>query len=251
MQCPWQLRLLLLDPRWASTLFSPSWTLPSLGTGTSTSIRKSNTCGWPAPMQLKHDEEIVTDEKPPNHDIFSGLAPHTQSNGSPLLAWWIQNMKTMQMTAPMMPVIHVHIPSSNNQTTPAPAMPSAPTQVADNIKLLTCPKMGPDLNINQFCCIYQLDNEILSWLKSNGYHRTKTFKHITIPQLHDMEFKHGEIASLQDAVNEWATSGELGWTCFEPFVSLLCLLRSLPLFTCIVHYHLVDYTTLYPSNQHA
>jgi hypothetical protein len=66
------------------------------------------------------------------------------------------------------------------------------------------------LNIDQFCRIYQLDNEILSWLKSNGYHRTKTFKHITIPQLHDMEFKHGEIASLQDAVDEWATSGELG-----------------------------------------
>ena len=73
-------------------------------------------------------------------------------------------------------------------------------------KLLKHPKMGPDLNIEQFCHIYDLGNEILKRLKDNGYQKTKTFKHITISQLQEMSFKHGEIASLQDAVDEWAIS---------------------------------------------
>ena len=64
--------------------------------------------------------------------------------------------------------------------------------------------MGPDLNFEQFCNLYNLGTEILKWLKDNGYQKMKTFKHITIVQLQEMSFKHGKIASLQDAVDEWA-----------------------------------------------
>ncbi|KAF8225214.1 hypothetical protein L208DRAFT_1070023, partial [Tricholoma matsutake] len=71
-------------------------------------------------------------------------------------------------------------------------------------KLLKCPKMGPDLNVEQFCSLYDLGTEILKQLKDNGYQKTKTFKHIMITQLQEMSFKHGKIASLQDAVDEWA-----------------------------------------------
>ena len=66
--------------------------------------------------------------------------------------------------------------------------------------------MGPDLNIKQFCSLYDLGTEILKQLKDNGYQKTKTFKHIMIAQLQKMSFKHGKIASLQDAVDEWANS---------------------------------------------
>jgi hypothetical protein len=152
-------------------------------------------------MERKHDSEIETDENPlHDHDIFKDLRPRARSSGSSLSAH--------QQNSPTMPVIHLHIPG-NNQPIPVPG-PFA----VDHAKLLTRPKisatLGPDLNIEDFCHIYKLDNEILMRLKRNGYHRTKTFKHITIPQLRDMEFKHGEIASLQDAVDEWTVSAESG-----------------------------------------
>jgi hypothetical protein len=114
-------------------------------------------------------------------------------------------MKNTQNSAPLIPVIHVHIPGGNTQQNPISG-PSSST-LPDVGKLLTCPKMGPDLSIENFCHIYDLDKEILVRLKDNGYQKTKTFKHVTILQLREMSFKHGEIASLQDAVEEWANSG--------------------------------------------
>ncbi|KAF8230338.1 hypothetical protein L208DRAFT_1282384 [Tricholoma matsutake] len=84
--------------------------------------------------------------------------------------------------------------------------PSAPVP-AHTIKLLANTKVGPDLSLNKFCRAYDLSNDILGRLKENGYHRAKTFKYVLLPQLHEMGFKLGEIASLQDAVEEWAASG--------------------------------------------
>lgn len=108
-----------------------------------------------------------------------------------------------------MPVIHVHIPGGNDQKNPSSAAldpPSSSLMPASMDKLLKYPKIGPDLNVEQFCTLYELSDDILKRLKDNGYQKTKTFKHITIVQLQEMSFKHGEIASLQDAVDEWANS---------------------------------------------
>lgn len=80
-----------------------------------------------------------------------------------------------------MPVIHVHIPGGNGQQSPV-STPSSST-LPDVGKLLTCLKMGPDLCIEDFCCLYDLDEEILVQLKGNGYQKMKTFKHVTILQL--------------------------------------------------------------------
>ena len=112
-----------------------------------------------------------------------------------------------------MPVIHVHIPGGNGQNLNSSSTPSdmpssslMPLNTGMATKLLKHPKMGPDLNVEQFCQLYDLGAEVLKRLKDNGYQKTKTFKHITISQLQEMSFKHGEIASLQDAVDEWAVS---------------------------------------------
>ena len=115
-------------------------------------------------------------------------------------------MKNAQNSAAMMPVIHVHIPGGNGQQTPSIPSDAPPQSSSSMAKLLKYPKMGPNLNIEQFCNLYDLSPEILKRLKENGYQKMKTFKHITIAQLHEMSFKHGEIASLQDAVDEWANS---------------------------------------------
>jgi hypothetical protein len=118
-------------------------------------------------------------------------------------------MKNMQNPAAAMPVIHVHLPGGNDQKSPPSVpsdQPSSSSTLPNAAKLLKCPKMGPDLNVEQFCDLYDLSTDILRRLKENGYQKTKTFKHITIAQLQEMSFKHGEIASLQDAVDEWANS---------------------------------------------
>ncbi|KAF8222546.1 hypothetical protein L208DRAFT_1322109, partial [Tricholoma matsutake] len=82
--------------------------------------------------------------------------------------------------------------------------PPGPIPTAPNAeKLLTCTKLEPDLSLDNFCQFYNVSDDILVRLKKNGYQKTKTFKHITISQLHEMSFKHGKIASLQDAVEEW------------------------------------------------
>ena len=109
-------------------------------------------------------------------------------------------MKAINSMTPAMPVIHLHVPGS--ASTPGDPAPTS----SDTQKLLTTTKMGPDLNLNEFCQQYDVSDEILMRLKDNSYKKTKTFKHITFSQLREMSFKHGEIASLQDAVEEWVTS---------------------------------------------
>jgi hypothetical protein len=160
---------------------------------------------------LKHDDDIATIEKPPNHEVFHDVSTRSRSASSPLLERRLQNMKnTQNSTASAMPVIHVHIPGATASGQIPPSIPSdtpsSSLMPPNLVKLLKHPKMGPDLNVEQFCQLYDLGPEILKRLKDNGYQKTKTFKHITISQLQEMTFKHGEIASLQDAVDEWANS---------------------------------------------
>jgi hypothetical protein len=159
---------------------------------------------------LKHDDDIATFEKPPNHEVFHDVPTRSRSAGSPLLERRLQNMKNTQNStaAQPAPIIHVHIPGSNGPPSIPSDMPSLslmpPLASTANSKPLKYPKTGPDLDVEQFCLMYDLEAEILKRLKDNGYQKTKTFPHITIAQLHKMSFKHGEIASLQDGVDEWA-----------------------------------------------
>ena len=92
-----------------------------------------------------------------------------------------------------------------NTTAPSHASPSAIVPACADT-LVTHQKIGPDLSTDDFCRIYSLGNEILGRLKDNGYQRARTFKRVLLAQLREMGFKHGEIASLQDAVEEWAVS---------------------------------------------
>jgi hypothetical protein len=157
-------------------------------------------------MQLKHDDDIATIEKPPNHEIFNDVPVCAHAKGSPLLEHRLQNMKSSQNPAASssIPIIHVHMP--NSEAPSYTSTPSAPIPAHTN-KLLTYTKTGPDLSIDDFCRVYNLSNDILRRLKDNGYQRAKTFKHILLAELHEMGFKHSEIALLQDAVEEWASSG--------------------------------------------
>jgi hypothetical protein len=136
-----------------------------------------------------------------------------QARASPLLERRIQNLKS---TANNMPVIHVHVPGSSitnppsnhlfAANAPSTSASAAVPSITGPSKLLTCITMGPDISIDNFCQIYDLSDDICQRLKTNGYPKTKTLRHITLQQLQEMSFRHGEIASLQDAVDEWAVS---------------------------------------------
>jgi hypothetical protein len=147
-------------------------------------------------VQLKHDDSIATVENPPNHEAFQGLSVSVHAQGSPLLEHRLCDMKAVQNSAvaSTMPVIHLHMPSGPNLDTPAST--SSTPQLADAERLLSAGKMGFDLSIDNFCKLYDLSGNILARLKENGYEKMKTLKYVTISQLHEMSFKHGEIALL-------------------------------------------------------
>jgi hypothetical protein len=157
-------------------------------------------------VQLKHDDSIATVENAPNHEAFQGLSVSAHAKGSPLLEHQLCDMKAVQNSAAAstMPVIHLHMPGGPDWDTPA-STSSAP-RLTDAERLLSAGKMGVDFSIDDFCKLYDLSSNILAQLKENGYEKTKTLKYVTISQQHEMAFKHGEIASLCDAVDEWVNA---------------------------------------------
>ncbi|KAG6888557.1 hypothetical protein C0995_007429 [Termitomyces sp. Mi166 len=119
-----------------------------------------------------------------------------------------------------MPVIHFHMPSSDSHANP-PTSSFAPVQTESG-KLISQSPLGPDLKIEDFCQLYDLSNAILDKLKENGYQQARTFKHITRAELLEMGFKHGEIATLKDAIDDWAASTSLTCMCKVPFCTVHC-----------------------------
>ena len=91
-------------------------------------------------------------------------------------------------------------------TQPAVATASSamPTVVAP-VKLLNQPHPGPEMMVAAFCQQFELSESIHNRLQENGYLKTKTFSHITLKQLEEMQFKPSEIASLQVAIEDWLT----------------------------------------------
>ncbi|KAJ6545824.1 hypothetical protein DFH09DRAFT_1508674 [Mycena vulgaris] len=90
---------------------------------------------------------------------------------------------------------------------PAPAANHAATSgpVQDQITLLPPHTQVPGrLPITDFCSIYELDNSIRDKLVANGYRNASVFYLIKLGELPAMGFLPGEIAELQDAVQQWA-----------------------------------------------
>lgn len=105
------------------------------------------------------------------------------------------------------PSIHVHLPNNIPTTSLDGSFPAAGAAVATAtvtpVKLLSQPYPGQEMTVAGFCQEFDLSENIRNRLEENGYIKTKTFSHITLKQLEEMQFKPGEIASLQVAVEEW------------------------------------------------
>ena len=150
---------------------------------------------------------------PPNHVKFNAIPGRACSKLSPLLQRHIRNASNASdniANSGPGPSFHLHLPSNIPATLlgGAPAVPNdhpAPAAIstAAPLKLLNQPHPGQEMTISAFCKQFDLSENVCNRLQANGYLKTKTFSHITLKQLEEMEFKPGEIASLQVAVEDW------------------------------------------------
>jgi len=150
---------------------------------------------------------------PPNHVEFNAIPGHTHPKLSPLLQHCIHNASNASdniANSGPGPSFHLHLPSN----IPATLLRGAPAasnnhpalvaiSTAALLKLLNQPHPGQEMTIAAFCKQFDLSENVCNRLQANGYLKTKTFSHITLKQLEEMEFKPGEIASLQVAVEDW------------------------------------------------
>ncbi|KAJ7605200.1 hypothetical protein FB45DRAFT_1042644 [Roridomyces roridus] len=63
---------------------------------------------------------------------------------------------------------------------------------------------GEEVSINMFCLDYGLDDDIAARLTENKFKRTGALAFVTLDDLKQMGFAHGEIAELKVAVTKWS-----------------------------------------------
>ncbi|KAF5380289.1 hypothetical protein D9757_007979 [Collybiopsis confluens] len=161
---------------------------------------------------LKGDPDIADINHPPNHEKFSSLHTGKKMAISPLLERRRRDMNRQENSAG--PSIHVHLPDYLSERTTIPAhaaplsavapIPPPPLSINSESTKLIQGAIGPDMPIETFGSSYDLTETVTSRLKTNGYMKAKTLRHVTIDELTSMGFKPGEIASLRDAVEDWA-----------------------------------------------
>ncbi|KAG6847899.1 hypothetical protein H0H93_005076 [Arthromyces matolae] len=152
---------------------------------------------------LNNDDGVATIETPPNHQLFLDLSADDQSTGT-----LTEPRPTNTTTTPATSTTQVHprLPSSTD-TTFAPSTTSPLPSITTDTLVLSG-KMGEDITIDAFGTTYKLHKSVLNRLKANGYHRSRTLRHLTLSQLHEIGFKIGDIASLKDALDEWSRGQE-------------------------------------------
>ncbi|KAJ6505674.1 hypothetical protein C8R47DRAFT_1102179 [Mycena vitilis] len=167
---------------------------------------------WGAAM-LK-GPEFADVNKPPNNDLFDKLSPQALAARSPLLQ---RRLELNQKPAPQAPQININFPAElATLLRPAPApLAAAPVLAAPpppqplpaaNMLIPAHLAAGLSLSVDDFCRIYDLDDDICARFKKFKYKTTDTFVYIAMVQLATMEFMPGEIAELQVAIAKWGVA---------------------------------------------
>jgi hypothetical protein len=63
---------------------------------------------------------------------------------------------------------------------------------------------GVKLDIDTFCLVHGLSNNILEKFRKHAYTGTQAFRYLDIQELKELGFKPGEIVDLKEAILEWA-----------------------------------------------
>ncbi|KAE9411628.1 hypothetical protein BT96DRAFT_969013 [Gymnopus androsaceus JB14] len=153
----------------------------------------------------------ATIRKPPHMHHFDHLHSNSKGSMSPLERCINASCQCEISSAPTI-ISEIHLlsefDSRSAPTSTASTSRLLPPTVKDSEKLLISGPLGPDMDVLLFCTQFELDDNIIKHLISQGYKKTKTFRYITIEGLKEMSFKPGEIALLQVAVAEWAGASE-------------------------------------------
>ena len=110
------------------------------------------------------------------------------------------------------PVINFNVPPelfsgrplatpTNPTTSNTPGMPPIDSPLFSAVLKPTVP-----LSLDDFCATYHLSPEILIRFTENGFRTFNQLCYISVADLKEMVFKHGEIAGIQDAIAMWMTS---------------------------------------------
>ncbi|KAF5376011.1 hypothetical protein D9757_008837 [Collybiopsis confluens] len=158
---------------------------------------------------LKNDPNIADLDNPPNHDKFASLHSGKKMAISPLLQRRRRETTQNESSSGPSNHIHVHVSDylSDRASAPAPTVAplpaAAPLPTTVNPVKLVPGSIGADMSVDDFGTKFELTEAVVSRLKTNGYMKLKTLRHVTLDELASMGFKPGEVASLRDAVEDW------------------------------------------------
>ncbi|KIK77533.1 hypothetical protein PAXRUDRAFT_166520 [Paxillus rubicundulus Ve08.2h10] len=156
------------------------------------------TC-WAAVM-LKWIEH-TTLQKPPNHHLFDtvnqdgGIA---QEKLSLVLQCHLNNLKSKNTPHSSAPVINLIL--SNDilgLAAPLPPQCTNGTDISSDVLLPVTCAPGDKISIIEFCACYNLGDSILKKLQENSFWKACSLCFMSITDLKDMWFNHGQIADLQ------------------------------------------------------
>ncbi len=159
-------------------------------------------------LHIVGDEPSATLEHPPNTHEFDAVSTHTIVSKSPLLQARVNAMSKER--GQQAPVINVVLPNNiggypiypaagGAAAAPAPATASS----VDSCLLPANLSDGPKMDIETFCRIYSLSDDLLHHFREHRVSGTHAFAHIGIKDLKEMDFKIGEIIDIKEAVIEW------------------------------------------------
>ncbi|KAJ7704015.1 hypothetical protein B0H17DRAFT_1193940 [Mycena rosella] len=150
---------------------------------------------------------FATLDSPPNNKLSDALNP--KALGSQLLL--VQRRLKLRDKQQNGAVPQIN----NNFTIPPellgvlgqPALP-APTAAASTTPSLIPPQLAPGakLSIEDFCRVYELDDEIKDLFKAQRFKSTDSFQYIVLDDLKVMGFSMGDVAELKVAVSKWASA---------------------------------------------
>lgn len=154
--------------------------------------------------------DCATLGKPPSHRLFDAvkqdgtIAPEKLS---PVLQRRLATLEPKNSTPPG-PVINVTLGNDILGLARTAGSQNFPPHSIDNSNDLLLPANrlpGNDMPIVDFCTHYDLGDNILKKFQDNSFRKARSLRFVTIKDLKEMCFIHGEIADLRDAVEQWST----------------------------------------------
>lgn len=157
-------------------------------------------------------------ETPPNNELFDKVARAARASQSPLLQRRLElKEQAAAKSAPAAPQVHFNFPPEildllRPAAPPAPPIAAAnvlvPLPNASNMLIPSNRVAGPDLSIDDFCSMYDLDTDIGDRFKQQKFKGTAAFKFVELAELKEMGFLKGEVAELKVGIEKWSRAPE-------------------------------------------